>query len=67
MIRLVVVPIQPCPNCGSDDIVAGHIMTSFPKKWFCECKECHWCGKTKITLLGAQISWNKQKKVKQDD
>lgn len=62
MIRLIIVPLHPCPKCGADEIAACYIDTRFPKRWFLKCKRCNWCGKTRLSLLGAQIAWNRQKK-----
>lgn len=61
MIRLIIVPLRPCPKCGAAEITAIQNMTRFPKRWFLKCKRCDWCGKTRLSLLGAQIAWNRQK------
>lgn len=61
MVRLILAKMRPCPNCGSHDFAIGHVVTDTPKKWFCECKVCYWCSETKLTCLGAQIAWNRQK------
>ena len=54
--------LKPCPNCHSKKLWRVRI---FPLRWiftkyYIECSECHWCGKTKIGLKRARKAWNKE-------
>jgi hypothetical protein len=42
---------------GLNENLAG---TSLRKRFFLECAECHWCGKSRATIRGAIRAWNRE-------
>lgn len=50
---------QPCPNCNSPRIWLNQSLTYRYKKFWLECGECHWCGKSRPTIRWAVHMWNK--------
>ena len=51
-----------CPNCNSPK---PWLIRILPTRWiftkyFVECRECHWCGKTRIGKKRAIKAWNKE-------
>lgn len=50
--------LELCPKCGSGKLVKGHTLGTH--RWFVECEDCHYCGKTKLFLFRAIRSWNRE-------
>ena len=64
-VRKVKNKTRACPACGSAGIWYTHIQSRrLPWWWYLECKDCHWCGKTKLFLSRAVSSWNREKRTK---
>ena len=60
--------IRPCPACGSRRLWLNKIITApfgtiekAPHKWWVECSECHWCGKTKWLAYRAINAWQEER------
>lgn|GEM_PF-3243646 len=52
-----------CPACGSTYIRLVHTASAFlPWWWHVECRNCHYCGKTKLFLRRAVKAWKKEKR-----
>lgn len=51
------IKLKPCPNCGSERIWRVHGIIR--KIWWCECSECHACGKPSKLKIIAEILWNR--------
>ena len=58
MIKLI--NLKPCPNCGNKKI--WRVWSGTYHNWWCECSECHWCGKTRKLRIVAEWLWNKESK-----
>ena len=61
--------LRPCPKCGKSGKKLFIIRVQFDGTWTCnlgkffiECPNCHWCGKTKVFLWRAKRAWNKRAK-----
>ena len=61
--------LKPCPNCGKSGrslwiwrSLDGTFLSRFGK-WHIECPSCHWCGKTKVFLWRAKMSWNRNRRA----
>lgn len=55
------IKLKPCPDCGCKKIYT--CKTVFPKKfkkWYLECKHCHYCGKSAVFRFLAKIKWNRR-------
>ena len=55
-----------CPNCWSYRIGLNDsfIRTNKLKRFWLECDDCHWCGKSYPTIRLAIWGWNLQKRNK---
>lgn len=51
---------KPCPDCGCKDVGLNDCFMRRFKRFFLECEECHWCGKTYPTIRMAVRSWNRR-------
>ena len=59
------IKLKPCPRCGSKRLQIAHIISSrLPWWYYVECNDCHACGKKRLFLWRAKISWNKEKTEK---
>lgn len=56
---------KPCPDCGSYRTGLNHCLMHKFKKYFLECEDCHWCGKTMPTIRMAIWSWNRGKSTEE--
>lgn len=55
--------IRICNNCGNLDPLIVHVSSKkIPFWYYVECKNCHYCGKTKLFQKKAIKSWNKEQK-----
>lgn len=54
----------PCPKCGSAFVGIWWVVDS--GKFFCECRNCHYCGRTKRFKWRAIRSWNKEEIFDED-
>ena len=52
--------LRQCPNCGSKEV---YLMRTGPStRYYCECLECHWCGKVDRFGFIAKLLWNCQRR-----
>ena len=61
--------MSPCPNCGSKRLWLNRVTSTpfgtierAPHKWWVECGDCHWCGKTKWLVHRAINAWQEEKR-----
>jgi hypothetical protein len=49
-------------TCGGGLVGLNESLTpaNFRKRFFMECLECHWCGKSRATIRGAIRAWNRE-------
>ena len=63
------IELKPCPNCGKSGRKLWKVCSfdgtflSRLGKWHIECPSCHWCGKTKVFLWIAKMSWNRNRRT----
>lgn len=50
-----------CPNCRCHSIGLNDFYFRKFKRFFLECENCHWCGKSYPTIRMAIRSWNKER------
>ena len=51
-----------CPNCHNERVGLNEVLSTFFHRFFVECEECHWCGKSRPTIKWAIKVWNKEKR-----
>ena len=59
-----VMKVKSCPKCGAGrkKIILCNIRSNrLPWWWFVQCDSCHYCGKTKLFLFRAILSWNRNR------
>lgn len=58
---------SPCPECGSKHLWGCKKSVSGREghRWWIECADCNWCGKTKFLLRRAIKAWEKENEQQQ--
>ena len=51
---------KDCPHCRGKQIHLCKHSNQLIKKYWLECQNCHWCGKSKSTIRSAIRVWNKE-------
>lgn len=55
---------KACPNCGHHKVVKWQTTHGLDiKTYYLECKKCHWCGASRLTIRGATRAWNRGAKM----
>lgn len=53
--------VKCCPDCFETRVGLNDSIMHRRKRFYLECENCHWCGKSMPTIRLAVRSWNKQK------
>ena len=53
------VKAKPCPNCGCGKLGLNDSILHRWKRFYLECENCHWCGKSRPTIGTAIRAWNR--------
>lgn len=53
------VKAKPCPNCECGQIGLNDSLLHRWKRFYLECENCHWCGKSRPTIGAAVKAWNR--------
>ncbi len=53
--------LKECPGCEAEKpmMVRIHPLRGIFSKYYVECWNCHYCGKTKVGKRRAKRSWNR--------
>lgn len=52
-----------CPACFSDRVGLNESHTSIWKRFWLECDECYYCGKSRPTIRMAIRTWNRRRET----
>lgn len=52
--------VKPCPSCGGRQIYINRSLRRWWSRYFVNCENCYYCGKTALSLTGALNKWNRR-------
>lgn len=52
--------VKSCPSCGGSWLCINRCFRRWRSRYFINCENCHYCGKTAFSLKGALKKWNRR-------